>query len=237
MILVESTGSFYVGSAVSLSKRMRDHVSKLRRGNHPNKWLQNTYTKHGLDDFKVCIVEYDILPETLLEREQVYLDRWYDNQVVCMNMCPTAGNALGRKHSEETKKKMSVAHKGKKASTETLAKQSVAGKLSMDKLLASGFDTNKFANKGDKHPMHGKKHSEESIAKMSASSKGVPNEKNGKKVGQYQEKNGELIATFVSACEAGRKYRIRPNGITRSIKSNFKTRAGGFFWAHLLNSE
>ena len=98
MILVESTGSFYVGSAVSLTKRMRDHVNKLKRGNHPNKWLQNTYTKHGLDDFKVCIVEYDILPETLLKREQVYLDRWYDNQVVCMNMCPTAGNALGRKH-------------------------------------------------------------------------------------------------------------------------------------------
>lgn len=231
MILVESTGSFYVGSAVSFSKRMRDHVNKLKRGNHPNKWLQNTYTKHGLDDFKVCIVEYDILPETLLKREQVYLDRWYDNQVVCMNMCPTAGNALGRKHSEETKKKMSVAHKGKKASTETLAKQSVAGKLSMDKLLASGFDTNKFANKGDKHPMHGKKHSEESIAKMSASSKGVPNDKNGKKVGQFNLE-GELLAIYISTADAERQTGIKH--VRQSALNNSGRRAGGFLWKYLL---
>lgn len=231
MILVESTGSFYVGSAVSLTKRMRDHVNKLKRGNHPNKWLQNTYTKHGLDDFKVCIVEYDILPKTLLEREQVYLDRWYDNQVVCMNMCPTAGNALGRKHSEETKKKMSVAHKGKKASTETLAKQSVAGKLSMDKLLASGFDTNKFANKGDKHPMHGKKHSEESIAKMSASSKGVPNDKNGKKVGQFNLE-GELLAIYISTADAERQTGIKH--VRQSALNNSGRRAGGFLWKYLL---
>lgn len=231
MILVESTGSFYVGSAVSLTKRMRDHVNKLKRGNHPNKWLQNTYTKHGLDDFKVCIVEYDILPETLLKREQVYLDRWYDNQVVCMNMCPTAGNALGRKHSEETKKKMSVAHKGKKASTETLAKQSVAGKLSMDKLLASGFDTNKFANKGDKHPMHGKKHSEESIAKMSASSKGVPNDKNGKKVGQFNLE-GELLAIYISTADAERQTGIKH--VRQSALNNSGRRAGGFLWKYLL---
>ena len=146
-------------------------------------------------------------------------------------MCPTAGNALGRKHSEETKKKMSVAHKGKKASTETLAKQSVAGKLSMDKLLASGFDTNKFANKGDKHPMHGKKHSEESIAKMSASSKGVPNDKNGKKVGQFNLE-GELLAIYISTADAERQTGIKH--VRQSALNNSGRRAGGFLWKYLL---
>lgn len=68
---------------------------------------------------------------------------------------------------------------------------------------------------------------------MSASSKGVPNDKNGKKVGQYL--NGELMRTYSSVREAERQTGIR--WIGNAARSNFKKSAGGFFWQYILKSE
>ena len=60
--------------------------------------------------------------DKLIEREQYLID--YFELENLFNSCPKAGSSLGLKRSNESKQKMSNAHKGKKLSQE--AKQKVS---------------------------------------------------------------------------------------------------------------
>lgn len=72
-------------------------------GVHVNSHLQNAYDKYGNDSLEFEIIEYieidDNIKETLLEREQF----WIDTVNPEYNILPIAGSTLGFKHTEETK--------------------------------------------------------------------------------------------------------------------------------------
>lgn len=121
-------GKVYVGSAFELVKRKNTHLSKLRLNKHPNKKLQSSYNKHGQINFVFEILEL-VMPDknTLIEREQYYIDLhdpWYNIRKVASSNKGTKiseqgriniRNAIiGRKHSEETKKKLSLGKIGNK---------------------------------------------------------------------------------------------------------------------------
>ena len=108
-------GRVYFGSTISIKKRFSDHLRKLRAKIHPNTFLQNDFNKCGEEVFKFETLEL-VENVALLSVEQKYLDQNYDNQQKCYNICPVAGNHLGLRHSEETKRKMSQVAKGKKKS-------------------------------------------------------------------------------------------------------------------------
>jgi len=59
------TGHMYIGSAKNLSKRISEHLSG-RRSNVP---LQRGFTKYGLDNFTLVILEFS-KPKDLIAREQ-----------------------------------------------------------------------------------------------------------------------------------------------------------------------
>jgi group I intron endonuclease len=101
----------YVGSSINLSKREKSHFSALIRGTHKNPYLQADFNKCGIDFFKFEVVS-ERPNDELLEVEQLFLDCLFDNQNRCYNISPTAGNTLGRKHKESTKKKISQKAKG-----------------------------------------------------------------------------------------------------------------------------
>lgn len=71
---------------------------------------------------------------------------------------------LGKKHTESAKEKIAASRKGKKPSEETRAKLSAAriGRVISPETRAKLS----AACSGDKHPMHGRKHSKEAIEKM-----------------------------------------------------------------------
>ena len=72
-------------------------------------------------------LEYDLL----LNRQQKCWDRYYNVVAVwpiCVDHSGTNNPNYGRKHSEETKKKIGKVHKGKKVSEETRKKMSKAHK-------------------------------------------------------------------------------------------------------------
>lgn len=61
----------------------------------------------------------------LIQREQYWID-FYDAKASGYNIAPKAGSQLGFRHSEESKRKMSVAQAGKKRSAEAIEKTAAA---------------------------------------------------------------------------------------------------------------
>ncbi len=115
---------FYIGSAIDYNRRLREHKSMLRLNKHSCKHLQNAYNKYGIDNFKFEIIEQVEDKTKLIEREQYYIDTLkpeYNKNLI-------AGNSLGLKHTEESKRKISESRinnkwcVGRKLSEETRSK-------------------------------------------------------------------------------------------------------------------
>ena len=142
--------TIYIGSAKECRRRLTSHYCDLRNGHHPNPFLQNAFNKHKDQKWVIGVIE-ECEVSVQLEREQYYLDT-LQPFVDCAGGFNVAKSStaptLGRKHTDETKAKMSATKRGKKKSPETLAKMSASNK--------------------------GRKVSAETRAKMSAVKKGKP---------------------------------------------------------------
>lgn len=100
---------FYVGSAVNFKKRKYQHLSNLRNNIHHSSKLQNAFNKYGEINIRFEIFEDDICEKDLLSWEQAAFEIFPNKY----NICEFAGNTLGIKFSEETRRKMSNSQKGK----------------------------------------------------------------------------------------------------------------------------
>ena len=153
-----SDHKFYVGSSVDFNKRKEIHIYQLRAGTHSNKHLLNAWRKFGESSFVFEILEIVKNPDSLLEREQYYIDTMEACDCkIGYNISKTAGSWLGNRHTEETKNKISKKISGTIHSGES------------KKLMSK----NSPRLSGDKHPMYGIKHSDESVNKMKNSSKRI----------------------------------------------------------------
>ena len=145
----------YIGSAVNIKKRFCEHIWALNKDSHCNIYLQRSWNKYGEENF--IFKKYLICSKAkLIFNEQLVIDAFtvrygWEN---IYNISPTAGSSLGRKHSEETKKKIGEKSKGRwtgKKHTEETKKKIKYGNIGKNK---------------------GKKHSKEAKIKMSKSRKG-----------------------------------------------------------------
>lgn len=120
----------YIGSGINIYLRWRLHVNQLKTNKHHSIKLQRHFNKYGLHDLAFSIV-YECENEKLIAIEQFYID----SHKCYFNCSPTAGSTLGSKrtpeqmvylrgwkHTEESKKKMSIARKGIKRSPEAIEK-------------------------------------------------------------------------------------------------------------------
>lgn len=100
----------YIGStAIGFGERFCEHKSLLNRKVHNNPILQAAWNKYGQDSFFFGIVEVCEKHETLI-REQFFLDSLNPKY----NLAKVAeSNFRGRKHSNESKKKMSISRSGR----------------------------------------------------------------------------------------------------------------------------
>lgn len=64
----------YVGSSKNLFGRLTKHFSILRHNKHENARLQNSWNKHGEDNFDYYILEFCDNEDMLVKREQFYID-------------------------------------------------------------------------------------------------------------------------------------------------------------------
>lgn len=116
------TGKRYVGSAVVLVNRFRQHRRHLSRGVHHNSYLQRVWDKYGAGGLKFIVLE-KCSPEECISREQFWIDFYRSaERQFGYNLCPVAGSHLGYKHSPEARQRQSAALMGHPVSAETRAK-------------------------------------------------------------------------------------------------------------------
>lgn len=189
----------YVGQAINKNKRLRDHRIMLKAGKHSNRYLQAAYNKYGSEKFIYTILEVitktDNIIEVLTAREQYWMNTLNTVQPNGYNLNPTAGNAIGFKHTEETKLKWSEQRKGKKRSAE------------FSLIISKSWETRTVSDeaRANMSLAHiGKTQSEETKAKRSASMKGNKNNA-GKK--RSVPMSAETRAKISAANKAAHKRR------------------------------
>lgn len=199
----------YVGSTINFYKRKQLHLKKLRNNVHHSPHLQNSWNKHGEEDFVFLALEKVGNKSKLLEREQW----WIDNTNSKYNICKIAGNSLGVKRRQETKDKVRAANLG-------LKHPDWRNKI---KSIAQG---------GKNHWTKKKKFSDESKKKMSESHKrlyqnGYSNPR--KKTIEQLTLDGIFIKEWKSILEAATYYNIDRMTITNCAKGRSNTSCG-FKW-------
>lgn len=103
----------YIGSAVDAYTRLAVHKSGLKYGKQPNKHLQASFIKYGINNFKFEILEYIADKNNLLFREQIWINYFqsYDPKFgYNKRKKPNSNLGIKRPHSEETKRKIGEAN-------------------------------------------------------------------------------------------------------------------------------
>ena len=100
-ILNNVTNQGYVGITTGLFKiRIRNHFRGLKKNRHFNDHLQNSFNKHGIESFKICILDF---ASNLVELNNAELFHSFcHGENYNLKQCGSAGC-----HSEETKKRIS----------------------------------------------------------------------------------------------------------------------------------
>ena len=111
------TGDCYVGSAVRLAVRFSNHKSELRGGTHPNVHLLRAWRKYGESSFRFVTLLLCDLPQLVF-----FEQRTMDQMKPAYNIERCASSSLGRRSTDETRMKISQAMKGRRLSSEHLAK-------------------------------------------------------------------------------------------------------------------
>jgi group I intron endonuclease len=89
-------GRIYIGSTSRFKDRARAHSNDLIANRHLNKFMQNDFNKCGTDAFLFEVIEVvEGNKEQRLAKEQVYIDRFYDNQKNCYNLAKEAKDTRG----------------------------------------------------------------------------------------------------------------------------------------------
>lgn len=111
----------YIGSAVNLRNRRRQHFNELRQNKHSNPKLQRAWNKYGEQAFIFEVLEL-VLPIFLTAREQYWFNKLKPFGRKGFNIAREAGSQLGFNHSPEARERIGRSQIGKKNTPETIEK-------------------------------------------------------------------------------------------------------------------
>lgn len=159
-------GKKYVGQAINIEKRWKQHRQKLNNKSHYNNHLQRAWNSYGECAFSFYVLEL-CDEESLDNREIYYIEKLgaFDNGY---NMTLGGEGTRGCLHTEEYKKHMHDISVGKKFSEDTLIKMS----LSKKGIPQPETEARKKGRKVVSEKLKGRKHTEEHCKKLSESLKG-----------------------------------------------------------------
>lgn len=221
---------------------------RWRRGQgYSNQVFGKAIEKYGWDNIKHEVLFDGLTKEEAEKLEIELISKYKSNNKKYGYNISNGGNALG-KHSEETKKKISLKNKNRVFSEETRRKMRenhadfskennpLFGKKMPEELRRKMSLAHKGKNLGANNPMFGKKHSEETKILQSQNRKGknigICNHKS-RKVACYSIEN-ELIKIYDCISDAEKELKIPRGGgghISACAKGTLKT-AYGFKWKY-----
>ena len=114
-------GKKYIGKAKNIKKRWADHIRKLNKGTHDNKYLLTAWEKYGRENFDFNIIELCEI-DKLIEREIFYIS-FFDTFNHGYNLTVGGDGLPGYKHSSDTKKIMSEKASGRIITKEQIEKR------------------------------------------------------------------------------------------------------------------
>ena len=206
-------GKKYIGQTCQVPEyRWGTNGNKYNRSPH----FYNAIQKYGWDNFLHEVLFENLSADEANEKE-IKLIAEFNTQDVRFGYNLNFGGRNGL-HSEESKLKMSKAHKGKKFSKEHCE--------SMGRVRKGKFT-------GKNNPNYGKKPSAETSKKMSEAKKDIYNgtgNPNSKCVLQY-DLNGNFIKEWEYILLASKELGVCLSSIGQCCKGKLK-KAGGFVWKY-----
>lgn len=105
-------GKIYIGSTGDLYHRLTNHRSALLKNRHPNKHLQKSINKYGLDCFEFKVLKVIVLKDDsiLMNTEQEYINLFKPEY----NKQPFAYLNRGYRHTKEAIEKIRISGIGRK---------------------------------------------------------------------------------------------------------------------------
>lgn len=149
LLLNKVNSKLYIGSTTNIHSRWSLHKRQLNTNSHANFHLQSAWNKYGADAFGFSILE-ECSKDQLLSREQFWLNytKCYDrNKGYNIKIVPNSN--LGLKWSDETKRKLHLAHKGRIKSDEWQEKIKI-GIINSPKQFANKRNLEKWPHAGGK---------------------------------------------------------------------------------------
>ena len=144
------TQKIYIGSSKNIRKRWKAHRTLLNREKHYNEHLLAAYKKYGKENFSWEVVEF-IDVNNLEEREQYWIDFFgSSDRKKGYNLCPAAYSNLGLKHTDESRRNMSLAHLGHKHTSESKKKISQSQYKTVYQFDLKGNFIQKFNHKKER---------------------------------------------------------------------------------------
>lgn len=196
-------GKRLIGSSININRRWGEHKYACCRNIHANDHFQKAWNKYGSNNFEFTILEL-CSQEMLTLREDAHIAYYNTLDESCGYNMQTANSVvhsestrlkisnklkqycvahprcpmLGKKHTEETKRKISAKALGRKVSVETKRKMSLARKGR--KHAQESIEKMRIAQRGKNNPAYGKPSwnrgiamSAETKAKLSLAHKGI----------------------------------------------------------------
>lgn len=200
MIQNKANGKIYIGQAIDIKNRWKDHKTYLRGGYHVNKHLQNAWNKYDEENFEFSIL-LECEESQLNTYEQYYIFELmtYDCRV---GYNKNYGGNSGRP-TEEARRKISVAHTDKTLSEEHKRKISEA-------------------HKGKNNPFYGKHHTDEAKQKVSEVHKGKQHTEETKKKMSEARKDKPLSEEHRKKISEAKKGKARSEETKKKIGESHK---------------
>ena len=211
-------GKKYIGQSKNIKSRWKKHISSLRRCNHSNSYLQDSWITYGESSFKFYVLE-ECSVDLLDERERYYIDT-LDSMCYGNGYNLTTGGMAGNIISDEIRAKMS------KSVTESYTEE-LREIRRQDTLKYWSNPENRKRAMGENNSMFGKHHSEESKRKMSEAKKGKTS---WNKIFR-SVRCKELEKIFKSPAEAGKQLSLDSSSIIKVCQGKRHT-CGGYHWEY-----
>ena len=212
--LTSPSGKIYIGQSINLINRFNKYKSNSAKG---QSYLDKALKKYGFENFKIEMLfitnkKYKHI-KTMLNALEIYSIKKYDsiNPEKGYNLTKGGDGVLGRKTTDETKLKISIANKGLKRTD----KQKEIMSLACIGRVVSSETKNKISN-----TMKSKIRTEEH-KKNNGLANRIP-------IIQYS-KSGEYIKEWTGAIEIEKELNINRSNICAVCKGNRKTTGGYIF--------